>query len=42
LLAWAFLESGSIAAPLALHSLRNLCALGSWIGMWWYATLLDQ
>ena len=35
-LAWAFLKSGSIIVPLALHALGNLCALVSWVGMWWY------
>jgi membrane protease YdiL (CAAX protease family) len=35
-LAWAFLRSGSIIVPVALHALGNLCALVSWVGMWWY------
>ena len=35
-LAWAFLKSGSILVPVALHALGNLCALASWVGMWWY------
>jgi membrane protease YdiL (CAAX protease family) len=33
-LAWAFLKSGSILVPVALHALGNLCALVSWVGMW--------
>jgi membrane protease YdiL (CAAX protease family) len=37
-LAWAFLKSGSILVPVALHALGNLCALGSWIGMWLWWT----
>jgi uncharacterized protein len=30
-LAWAFLKSGSILVPLALHSLGNFCVLVSWV-----------
>jgi membrane protease YdiL (CAAX protease family) len=30
-LAWAYLKSGSIAVPLALHSLGNLCVLTAWV-----------
>jgi membrane protease YdiL (CAAX protease family) len=35
ILAWAFLKSGSLAVPLALHSLGNLCALAFHVA-WFY------
>ena len=35
-LAWAFLKSGSIAVPLAWHSLGNLCALAIQVGTWYW------
>jgi membrane protease YdiL (CAAX protease family) len=34
-LAWAFLKSGSILVPLALHAAGNLCVLASWIALWY-------
>lgn len=34
-LAWAFLRSGSILVPIALHSLGNLCVLAAWVVLWY-------
>jgi membrane protease YdiL (CAAX protease family) len=34
-LAWAFLKSSSIAVPVVLHSLGNLCALLGQVGAWY-------
>lgn len=36
LLAWAYLKSGSIAVPVLLHALGNLCALAAQIGTWYW------
>jgi len=38
-LAWAHLRSGSLAVPIALHSLGNLCAIGAQLaaGAWFAA-----
>jgi uncharacterized protein len=33
--AWAFLRSGSILVPIALHSLGNLCVLAAWVALWY-------
>jgi len=35
-LAWAYLKSGSIAVPMAWHSLGNLFALAVQVGMWYW------
>ena len=35
-LAWAYLKSGSILVPIALHSLGNLCVLTLWIAAWFW------
>jgi len=35
-LAWAYLKSGSIAVPIAWHSLGNLFALAVQVGMWYW------
>lgn len=35
-LAWAYLKSGTILLPLALHALGNLCALAAWVGLWYW------
>jgi membrane protease YdiL (CAAX protease family) len=34
-LAWAYLKSSSIAVPVVLHSLGNLCALLGQVGAWY-------
>jgi membrane protease YdiL (CAAX protease family) len=34
-LAWAYLKSGTILVPMALHALGNLCVLASWIAFWY-------
>ena len=37
ILAWAFLKSGTLAVPMALHSLGNLCAFGyQVVHFYWY------
>jgi len=36
-LAWAYLKSGSILVPIALHSLGNLCVLALWVAAWYWA-----
>jgi membrane protease YdiL (CAAX protease family) len=36
LLAWAYLKSESIAAPVILHGLGNLCALAAQVGTWYW------
>lgn len=36
LLAWAYLRSGSLYVPLALHAVGNLFALFSHVGAWFY------
>jgi membrane protease YdiL (CAAX protease family) len=35
-LAWAFLKSASIAVPVVLHSLGNLCALAAQVAAWYW------
>jgi membrane protease YdiL (CAAX protease family) len=35
-LGWAFLKSGSIAVPVLLHALGNLCALAAHILAWYF------
>jgi membrane protease YdiL (CAAX protease family) len=35
-LAWAYLKSESIAVPVLLHSLGNLCALAAQVGTWYW------
>jgi uncharacterized protein len=35
-LAWAFLKSGTILVPVALHALGNLCVLVTWVGLWYW------
>jgi uncharacterized protein len=35
-LAWAFLKSESLAVPVALHGLGNVCALASQMGAWYW------
>ena len=35
-LAWAYLKSESIAVPVLLHSLENLCALAAQVGAWYW------
>jgi len=35
-LAWAFLKSGSLAVPIALHALGNTCILVAEIAMWYW------
>jgi membrane protease YdiL (CAAX protease family) len=36
LLAWAYLKSESIAVPVLLHGLGNLCALAAQVGIWYW------
>jgi CAAX protease family protein len=35
-LAWAYLKSESLAVPVLLHSLGNLCALAAQVGLWYW------
>ncbi len=35
-LAWAYLKSESIAVPVLLHGLGNLCALAAQVGAWYW------
>jgi membrane protease YdiL (CAAX protease family) len=35
-LAWAYLKSGSLAVPVLLHGLGNLCALAAQVGAWYW------
>jgi membrane protease YdiL (CAAX protease family) len=35
-LAWAYLRSESIAVPLLMHSLGNLCVLVLQVGVWYW------
>lgn len=35
-LAWAYLKSGSLAVPVLLHSLGNLCALAGQVAAWYW------
>jgi membrane protease YdiL (CAAX protease family) len=37
-LAWAYLKSGSIFVPVALHGLGNLCVLASRVAAWYWLT----
>jgi len=40
-LAWAYLKSESIAVPVLLHGLGNLCALAAQVGSWYWMRGLD-
>jgi membrane protease YdiL (CAAX protease family) len=37
-IAWAYLKSESIAVPVFLHGLGNLCALAAQVGAWYWLT----